>query len=292
MMKKFKQLMILGILTMSIGSQPLLLGATNEERHVLEMNTKGLFSWDYTDCYSDKRQELSLVIDQMGVSEIYQSNLFDLDESARKGYINYLQQDKGVKVYALTGDPSWYNKVNIVQKQIDEVATYNKGKDTSDKIAGIVLDIEPWVLGEGKWDEKTLANTLKKAYKYSQSRGIEFVVVIPFWLQDKNLETIIAHCDKTIVMNYNLYGPVAFIKEEIALAKAYNKPIISAAETKKPEEAYGVLEHTTYYNVGLQKLLEDWQSIEDAYEYEGLGFALHDLKALKLFLAKEVSSLE
>lgn len=292
MTKRFKKLFIIGVLTMSISHQQLIQGAINKNRQEIEMSTKGLFSWDNTDCYINKRQELSDIVDQMAISEIYQSNLFDLDEAVRKDYIGYLQQDKAVKVYALTGDPSWYNNVKVIQRRIDEVVNYNKNQEESYKIAGIVLDIEPWVLGEGKWDEKTLANTLKKAYSYSQGKGIEFVVVIPFWLQEKNLETIIAYCDKTIVMNYNLYGPVEFIKEEVALAKAYSKPIISAAETKEPGEAYGILEHTTYYNVGLEKLLEDWQSIEDAYQYEGVGFALHDLKALKVFLEKEVPNIE
>lgn len=293
MKRRFKQLVIIGVLMMSISSQQLIQGSINEETQETQMHsTKGLFSWDYADCYKDKRQELSAIVDQMGISEIYQSNLFDLEETVCKEYISYLHQEKGVKVYALTGDPSWYNKIEDIEKQIDDVVNYNKKEEVDSKIAGIVLDIEPWVLGEGKWDERTLANTLKKASKYTQGKGLELVVVIPFWLQPKNLETIIANCDKTIVMNYNLYSPVDFIREEVALAKAYGKPILSAAETKEPEEAYGVLEHTTYYNAGIEKLLEDWQSIEEAYEYEGIGFGLHDLKALKLFLQKDVSSLE
>ena len=112
------------------------------------------------------------------------------------------------------------------------------------------------------------------------------IMVIPFWLDQINSEVIIANSDKTIVMNYNIKDPVKFIKEEIEIANKYNKKISSAAETKKTDANYGVDENTTYYYVGIDRLIQDWRDMYNEYKYDKIEFSLHDFNSVKDFINK------
>lgn len=85
-------------------------------------------------------------------------------------------------------------------------------------------------------------------------------------------------------MNYNITAPVKFMKEEINWAKKYNKPISTAAETQANSSEHGVDDKTTYYYVGVNRLIEDWKSISSTYNYDKLEFSLHNFDSVKNFI--------
>lgn len=247
---------------------------------------KGIFSWKNTQCSKSMRNDTYYWIDKLKLNEIYQANIFRLDKEETKEFVTDLKVNKNVSVYDLTGDASWYNKPQEFIKRIDRVKNYNNTVARKSRVKGVVFDVEPWVLGDGNWSQVEYANTIKKAYKHAKSVGVEMIMVIPFWLEPTNSEIIIANSDKTIVMNYNIKAPVKFIKEEIELAKKYNKKISTAAETKQVDSEHGVDASTTYYYVGVDRLKQDWTDIYNTYKYDKLEFSLHDFNSVKNFISK------
>lgn len=245
---------------------------------------RGIFSWRNTQCTQNMREDTHYWIDRLELNEIYQADIFSLTSSQTKDFVTDLKVNKDVDVYDLTGDPSWYSKPEEFIRKIDRVKNYNNTVPNESKVKGVAFDVEPWVLGDGNWSQRIYANTIKKAYEYAQSVGVEMIMVIPFWLETANSEIIIQNSDKTIVMNYNIKNPVKFIQEEIELAKKYDKRISTAAETKKIDSEYGVDESTTYYYVGVDRLKQDWTNIYNTYEYDKLEFSLHDLHSVKEFI--------
>ena len=247
---------------------------------------KGIFSWENTQCSTSMREDTYYWIDKLQLNEIYQANLFRLNSSEIIDFVTDLKINKNVSVYYLTGDPSWYNNPQKLIERINEVKNYNDTVGVESKVKGVVFDVEPWTLGDGKWSQLEYANTIKKAYEYAKAVDVEMIMVIPFWLEPINSEVIIANSDKTIVMNYNIKDPVKFIKEEIEIANKYNKKISSAAETKKTDANYGVDENTTYYYVGIDRLIQDWRDMYNEYKYDKIEFSLHDFNSVKDFINK------
>ncbi len=300
-MKRTKKI-ILSILVGSLIWRGFNLGLENESNvasinHILSnivnldlsaenVSNKGIFSWKRTQCSISMREDTYYWIDKLQLNEIYQANIFRLTPSETKDFVTDLKVNKNVSVYDLTGDSSWYNKPEEFIKRIDRVKNYNDAVANESKVKGVVFDVEPWVLGDGNWSQDEYANTIKKAYEHAKTVGVEMVIVIPFWLEPVNLEVIIENSDKTIVMNYNIKAPVKFIKEEIELAKKYDKKISTTAETKKIDTEYGVDANTTYYYVGVDRLKQDWTDIYNAYKYNKLEFSLHDFDSIKDFMKK------
>jgi len=256
----------------------------NLEQSTNYVSNKGIFSWKKTQCSEEMRDDTYYWIDKLQINEIYQANIFRLTLSETKDFVTDLKVNKNVSIYDLTGDPSWYNKPEEFIKRIDRVKKYNDTVASESKVKGVVFDVEPWVLGDGNWSQIEYANTIKTAYKYAKTVGVEMIMVIPFWLEPVNAEVIIQNSDKTIVMNYNIKAPVKFIKEEIEIAKKNNKKISTAAETKKIDTEYGVDASTTYYYVGVDRLKQDWKDIYNTYKYDKLEFSLHDFNSVKKFI--------
>ena len=286
-LKKFTSLMLL-IIILSRFDIGIVTQSNAQDNSILKMYSinKSIFSWNNTQCSKSMREDTYYWIDRLKLNEIYQANIFRLSLEETKEFVTDLNINKKVSVYDLTGDPYWYNKPEEFIKRIDRVKSYNDKVDNKSKVKGVVFDVEPWVLGDGNWSQNEYASTIKKAYKHAKAVDVEMIMVIPFWLETANSEVIIENSDKTIVMNYNIKDPVKFIKEEIELAKKYNKKISTAAETKKIDIDYGVDKSTTYYYVGEDRLKQDWKDIYDTYEYDKLEFSLHDFNSIKDFFNK------
>ncbi len=244
---------------------------------------KGIFSWSSEQILQSNRADTLYWTKYLKMNEIYQSGLFRVSTNELTSFVKDLKTKNNTDVYSLTGDPTWFNKVDSFKTRIDQVKNYNTNVASDSKIKGIVFDVEPWTLGSENWTQEEYAATIKQAYEYAKANNVEMVMVIPFWLDTSISESIIQNSDKIIVMNYNIRNPVKFIEEEVILAKKYNKKIVSAAETMKVNPDYGVDEYTTYYYVGIDRLKSDWKLIDDTYRYENLEFSLHDFKNVKIF---------
>lgn len=78
---------------------------------------KGIFSWSRSQTTLENRVDTYNWIDKLQLNEIYQGGLFRIDESQRNSFISDLKKDKNVDTYYLTGDPSYFSKVESYKKK-------------------------------------------------------------------------------------------------------------------------------------------------------------------------------
>lgn len=243
-----------------------------------------IFSWDSTELTMREINIMKKYLKELNVKTIYQ-NIDGFTNEEIEKFVKELK-DNDISIYSLAGEPSWYEEDGKVIKYIERINDYNKSVENKHRIEGVVLDIEPWIANK-EWDRAVYSKTMEKVYKYSKELNIKIVTVIPTWFDPSDLEIIIKNCDKVAVMNYNIDFPTENIKEEIYIAKKFNKSIDIIAEIQPINEEYGVEENTTYYYEGHDVLLNDWNKIKEVYKYNKIGFCYHDYKNIKEFINLE-----
>lgn len=255
----------------------------------LSSNNIGVYSWDINDLINDT-VTVSNICSNLGINEIFQEIPEGYFNNDLTKAINNLRNNSKeiIEISYLCGDASWYNNADYAKEEIDRLIAYNINYCNDFPISKIVFDIEPWTLGISNWADEFL-NTIKEIYDYGKKNNITCILTIPFWLDTSEeinntdiYKGIIENSHGVIVMNYNRYAYFEGMDNEVSHAKERGKIIYSAAETQKPNERYGVYDFTTYYNIGLDKLVDDWEGLRYKYKYSGLGFAYHDLNSLKL----------
>ncbi len=218
--------------------------------------------------------------------------------------------ERGITVYQLTGDPSWALDAEGARlcEAVEEAAAYNRrverkflslreedGKawDAVPRLAGIVFDVEPYLLDA--WDEDpgkvmdSFVSGMKRAYALAKENSLEVVLCIP-WFYDtqgltKGLRRLVRDCcDSVLVMNYYRGAEISHIAAEAELAAAHGKGLITAYELQKAD-GQQVLEANTYYSEGLDAVRENFTALQAAYQ--GISMALHDYRALEEVLADE-----
>ena len=231
----------------------------------------GLYSWEYEDFTELNR--LASACDVLGVTEVYQQmpdmSTLSVDEINRlsddiysfKELTNY-----NVDVIYLTGDSSWYNNPDLVIDMLNGIVNFNANNYNNVEINKVLLDIEPWILGldvEEWWS--TYEDTMKTIYSHCKTNQLELILCVPFWLDStinpSIFDTIYDFCDGCQVMNYNRNIFLTSMDTEVESAKMKNKYVYTVAECQPPNEEYGVTETLTYYNVGLNALTDDWNSL-------------------------------
>ena len=305
-MKKWIHLGILLITSLSlneISAMPLVIEKNLEVMReepdqmadIKEQGTFRVFSWEHKPI--EDYLEAAQICNQLNINEFYQyiPNLDFLETPTNiAAFVAGLKEhtENKVEVAFLTGEAYWYSRPEIIMKRIDYLTTYNENEGKDAPIKKIILDIEPWTLGEHIQWYQTYIETLETIYAYAKEQGIQVGMVIPFWLDTYEaipdgihlLETIFDCSDEVIVMNYNRYVFEEAMDTEVAIAKRKQKKIISAAECQPVNSQYGVTEHITYANDGLEVLERDWKKLNEKYQYEELGFAFHHYEAMKKLL--------
>ncbi len=219
--------------------------------------------------------------------------------------------DEGVTVYYLTGDASWgldpdgerlceavkdavaYNR-RIKRKFLARREADGKQWATIPQLAGIVFDVEPYTLKE--WDKNpekvmgSFVSGMKEAYALAQDYGLEVIVCIPWYYDDKGqqkgLEELIENgCDRIAVMNYYRGAEIKNIATEVDLVQKHGKGIITIYELQKAD-GHGLKEINTYYNSGLAALARSFKSVMEAYPEQTISIAYHDYRALKEVLKR------
>lgn len=259
-----------------------------------ESSGGALFSWS-TGIVADPGR-LFQVMKEQKLNVLYQNFSRDLDEESIVSFLSNAEE-QGTDVYFLTGDPQWalQPEGNTLCEEVDRMAEINRtlpGK----KLKGILIDVEPYLLDE--WENGSAQEVMdsfvagmKTAYDRAKGYGLEVIVCMPYYFDSKGfereLETLIRSCcDKAAVMNYYRGKEIEHIETEAALAKKYNRELLSVYELKAPG-THGLTEKNTYFEEGLEAVEENFIQLTDAYPDQTISMALHDFEALEEVLGRE-----
>lgn len=247
--------------------------------------TSTLFSWsieDKTADLIDNYQEplnINRVFQYIYPNEFVDGTLTKYTEEMNKRNVSVYAMDGGY--YWGTTDYGYEELTNFV----DQVAKFNSTQANEMKIEGIVFDVEPaqdenWKNSESEIMKHYVDNMLK-AYEYASEKGLVIVVCITYWYDEKHLaelrRLIKDGCDEVAVMNYYRGKEIDHIKTEVALAKEYNKPIMSIFEFDKPDNE-SIPDQITYYNQGADIAQSVFEKLDDYFNYDGLTAGWHQLR--------------
>lgn len=226
-------------------------------------NDRILYSW-HMENISDNN--LIKKIKELNINILYQDFSNDYLNSNNSIFLEEMENNN-IKVYHLCGDPSWGIKGNKkIIKEIDKVINYNKRN--KHKINGIVLDIESYTLDTYKEDE--YIKIIKNAYKYCKENKIYMILCIPTWMKKNTLEELISNSDEVSVMNYNIKKTLSNIKEEVEIAKHYNKKI---------NTIYEISFNNKKYFSSFNEIENDYQKIINNYDYP-ISIAFHHYNSI------------
>lgn len=190
-----------------------------------------------------------------------------------------------VDTYFLCGAPKYGydDEILEIKKIVDAVYKYNLNNKT--KLHGIVLDAEFYLDNRYKTEDKRTCfeiycKNMKKAHEYSKEKGIELILVIPYWLDtefgDEGLEMLIRDaCDSIEVMNYYKAKSYEHIKSEVEFAQKYDKSIVTISELQEANDDNTITEEITFYKDGLVASRNDMLNILQKYKYDKFGYAYH-----------------
>lgn len=247
--------------------------------------TSTLFSWSIEDKTADlidnyqKPLNINRVFQYIYPNEFVDGTLTKYTEEMNKRNVSVYAMDGGY--YWGTTDYGYEELTNFV----DQVAKFNSTQANEMKIEGIVFDVEPaqdenWKNSESEIMKHYVDNMLK-AYEYASEKGLVIVVCITYWYDEKHLaelrRLIKDGCDEVAVMNYYRGKEIDHIKTEVALAKEYNKPIMSIFEFDKPDNE-SIPDQITYYNQGADIAQSVFEKLDDYFNYDGLTAGWHQLR--------------
>ncbi len=270
----------------------------------------GLFSWS-AETVNKTDGELFKLMKEQGLTVLYQNISSKNSRQEQMSVFVESAVDEGVTVYYLTGDASWgldpdgerlceavkdavaYNR-RIKRKFLARREADGKQWATIPQLAGIVFDVESYTLKE--WDKNpekvmgSFVSGMKEAYALAQDYGLEVIVCIPWYYDDKGqqkgLEELIENgCDRIAVMNYYRGAEIKNIATEVDLVQKHGKGIITIYELQKAD-GHGLKEINTYYNSGLAALARSFKSVMEAYPEQTISIAYHDYRALKEVLKR------
>lgn len=269
----------------------------------------GLFSWKAATVNKTDGQLFS-TMEQAGLNTLYQNFSSKTSRQAHMAAFLESAMERGITVYQLTGDPSWALDAEGARlcEAVEEAAAYNRrverkflslreedGKawDAVPRLAGIVFDVEPYLLDA--WDEDpgkvmdSFVSGMKRAYALAKENSLEVVLCIPWFYDTQGLTTGLRRlvrdcCDSVLVMNYYRGAEIGHIAAEAELAAAHGKGLITAYELQKAD-GQQVLEANTYYSEGLDAVRENFTALQAAYQ--DISMALYDYRALEEVLADE-----
>lgn len=227
------------------------------------VNDRILYSW-----HMENISDINLIntIKKLNINILYQDFSNDYLNSNDSIFLEEMEKNN-IKVYHLCGDPSWaVNGSNKIIKEIDKVINYNK--KNKHRINGIVLDIESYILDS--YNEDEYIKIIKNAYKYCKENNIYMVLCIPTWMKKRTLEELISNSDEVSVMDYNIRKTILNIKEEVLVAKKYNKKINTVYEIN-----FDNIKCFSSFN----EIENDYQKIINNYDYP-ISIAFHHYNSI------------
>lgn len=273
----------------------LLLGCGNSHAEDTLCNT-GIFSWEATYITEENEALVSDAMKTLSCSSIYQYLPRATPEPLVLSFLERRhQQDQDV--YYLAGESEWGIEADArhMKETIETVCNWNNKAEGDAGFAGIVWDIEPYLLDTWKGNEQVCMEQFTKncidAYASAHKQNLHVIVCIPNFydairLQDPLESLIESGCDAIAVMNYDKTDEISQIAGEAHLAAKYRKTLINITELQKPGYHH-LTEQNTYYYDGIQAVEENWEQLKQAYPDIRLGFSWHYLKPALELLGKE-----
>jgi len=241
-----------------------------------DQKQKATWVW-YTNQVVTAPDEFFAFAKENGVNLLY----FKFDTSRSAAYYQPFMKrahEAKIEVRALGGKPSWGLQQNQqeILAMVDWVHNYNRSVTLAEKINGIHLDIEPYVMPEWKTgkdaiNRQWMSNVQAYIKRAKTDPALQVSCDIPFWL-DKTMvpddpdtsmtEWLIAQHDQVTVMAYRDRADgsnsiSSLVPQELAMADALGKKMLIAVETKVSSEGDFVTfyeEGKAYMNAELDKL--------------------------------------
>ncbi len=217
--------------------------------------------------------------------------------------------EKAIRVYALTGRPEMALKKNHseIVLFIDKVQRYNSACRPEERMRGVHLDVEPYLLeafsvGSRESILVDYINMLRLADNHLQEKDMLLGADIPFWFDGKSqhgethkygvkldgiLKTVSEHVidltDYICIMAYRNYvdghdGIINISQNEVRYASRAGKRVYIGLETGSGES---IPQKTTFANKGKSKLISAIKEVEKIFadEKSFAGMAIHHYKS-------------
>lgn len=254
-----------------------------------QMNS--MFSWDVS---SIEDEEMNEILEKTNTRRVFQNiDSKILESNSFYAFMNRMKNEN-ITVYYLTGEPEWALKENadFLNKAIDKTISWNMNSDNY-KIQGMVFDVEPYLLSD--WEDnqtalmESLISNLKRAYNYAKENELQIIICIPYWYDKNNMsyleELIRDCCDEVAVMNYYKNKEYKNMKNEVQLARTYDKDISCIFEFIKPGQ-HDLSEKNTYYHQGIEAADRVFQQIYNEFNYSKLYCSYHYYTPIKEIVLK------
>ncbi|WP_139368002.1 hypothetical protein [Priestia abyssalis] len=195
-----------------------------------------------------------------------------------------------MEVYALQGDPTWIYENGEVVEWLSSVKEYNE--QSAFPFAGIVFDVEPYLLPEWDRDAKSISVQFLSFIRKIESMETELPIkwTVPFWFDNipgenglSLAEAIFKETNGIIIMAYRnkLFGQDGLLKHieaEIEWSKKYKTSLIVAVETRKSE-----VEKISFYGKGKDQFYSSMKKLQETLKQEKYieGISIHYLDTWK-----------
>lgn len=293
-----KKTVIIIIITLCLASMAGIIFFTLHGKNQGEQEQNALFSWEKEVMEEENRQEFFDTMDKLGLHILYQS-IPKYSQEEKEVVLSFLQEaeKRNISVYALMGEPSYGLEADgaHMKKKLTQIQQWREVSGDKDLIAGVLMDVEPYVTEEWQEDEvgtmDTFVTAMKAAYEKAQEEEITFGVCIPFYYEENGKEDLLEEligkgCDFIAIMNYFKQDEIGQISTEMHLCDRYNKSAVIIYEMQKPG-VYDLREINTYYHEGVKAVKESAKKVQKAYPDSFLGYAFHDYNATKEVLEGE-----
>ncbi|MED4909471.1 hypothetical protein P9761_14885 [Brevibacillus centrosporus] len=241
-----------------------------------EAPRKAVWLW-HTSLVASEPDEILAFSKKQGVNLLYLQIDITKKPSYYQAFIRDARRD-GIEVHALSGSPAWGLRANQqkVLAFVNWVHQYNQSVLEEEKISGVHVDIEPYLLPEWKSDQADVMSQWRENVKAyldlaHEDPQLETGCDIPFWLDKYELPDLpdmtlskwmIAQHDHVAIMSYRdrVDGPnsiASLVVQELGYADALGKKIMLGVETKESSEGNFVSfyeEGAAYLNQEITKL--------------------------------------
>ncbi|GIP52453.1 hypothetical protein [Paenibacillus vini] len=253
--------------------------------------TKTTWLW-HTQLIQTSPAELLDFSESQGIDIIYLQISTKVQPASYKSFIRQAGE-KGIEVHALNGAPDWAlatskPKLDAFMKWIND---YQATAAPNEKLKGIHVDIEPYLLPQWKTDWASLVGQWQKnvddLVEQANAAELPLSAALPFWLDNDNYKVpdsdqtlsswMISRFESVTLMSYRDNASAIYntAKGELLEGERLNKKVYTGVETKPSSEGNFI----TFYEEGngvLNEQMLELEKLASTHSSFG-GIAVHDL---------------